>query len=136
MKESYYDRSNNVATINYAYVQNGVTMYSDLIKVKIALDNGDIIGFESRGYLMSHKQRDIPQNLISEAAAKAKINPHLTIRTSSMAMIPLESKREVLCYAFQGSFDDQNFIIYINAATGKEEKILMLIESEDGILTM
>ena len=51
-------------------------------------------------------------------------------------MIPLESKREVLCYAFQGSFDDQNFIIYINAATGKEEKILMLIESEDGILTM
>lgn len=136
MKESYYDRSDNVATINYAYVQNGVTMYSDLIKVKIALDNGDIIGFESRGYLMSHKQRDIPQNLISEAAAKAKINPHLTIQTSSMAMIPLESKREVLCYAFQGSFDDQNFIIYINAATGKEEKILMLIESEDGILTM
>jgi hypothetical protein len=53
-----------------------------------------------------------------------------------MAVIPLESKREVLCYEFKGKFDDKNFLVYINAETGQEEKILLLLETPNGILTM
>ncbi len=136
MKESYYEKNGNTVTINYAYVGHNVTMYSDLIKIKIALDDGRIIGFESRGYLMSHTEREIPPIVLSESSARSKINKHLNIDKVSLAMIPLESKREVLCYECHGSFNDQNYLIYINAQTGKEEKILLLIESPDGVLTM
>ena len=53
MKRTYYLKEEGVMTINYAYVQNDVTMYPDLIKLKVALDNGDILGIETQGYLNS-----------------------------------------------------------------------------------
>lgn len=39
MKETYYMIQNGNIVINYAYTEKDVTIYSDLIKLKIALDN-------------------------------------------------------------------------------------------------
>ena len=136
MKSSYYDVADNVATVNYAYYQDGTTMYPDLIKVKIALDNGEIVGFESLGYIMCHRDREIPQTIISEQEAREKAGTHLSVDTVSKAYIPLDSKREVFCYELKGTLGKNNFLIYINAETGREEKILMLLESDKGILTI
>ena len=136
MKSSYYDVSDNVATVNYAYFKDGATMYPDLIKVKVALDNGEIVGFESQGYIMCHREREIPQAVIGEEAAREKAGAHLSVDTVSMAYIPLESKREVYCYELKGTLGKNNFLIYINAESGQEEKIMMLLESEKGILTI
>lgn len=136
MKSSYYDVADNVATVNYAYFQDGTTMYPDLIKVKIALDNGEIVGFESLGYIMCHRDREFPQTIISEQEAREKAGTHLSVDTVSKAYIPLDSKREVFCYELKGTLGKNNFLIYINAETGREEKILMLLESDKGILTI
>ena len=125
-----------MATVNYAYFQDGTTMYPDLIKVKIALDNGEIVGFESLGYIMCHRDREIPQTIISEQEAREKAGTHLSVDTVSKAYIPLDSKREVFCYELKGTLGKNNFLIYINAETGREEKILMLLESDKGILTI
>lgn len=136
MINSYYEKSGGTATINFAATQNGVILYSDLIKVKVALDNGEILGLETGGYLMAHILREISPPQLDMAEATKKINPHLSIDSVRLALIPLDSRREVLCYECKGTYNDENFLIYINAATGKEEKILMLIESEEGILTV
>lgn len=136
MENNYYDKTDGIATINFAYMQDGVTCYSDLIKVKVALDNGEILGLEANGYLMNHSQRDFPEIKLSRADAQAKINSHLNVNSVSMAYIPKDSMEEILCYEFQGKANNRNFIIYINAENGREEKILMLIESPDGILTV
>lgn len=136
MKESYYEKSDNTLTVNYAYEGQGIIMYSDLIKLKIALDSGEILGIETRGYLMSHHERSLPLPTLSESDARSKVNSHLTIDSVRLALIPLDSKREVLCYECKGSFEDQNYLIYLNAQTGHEEKILLLLESDDGVLTI
>jgi hypothetical protein len=39
-------------------MQNGIVLYPELIKVTVALDNGEKTGAETSGYLMSHRQRD------------------------------------------------------------------------------
>ncbi len=137
MKESYWEIQNNTATINYAYVENGITMYPDLIKMKIALDDGEVLGFESQGYLMAHEanRKTNPANITLEEA-RQKVNPSLNIQSEGMAVIPLDGGTEVLCYEFKGKFNDRTFIVYINATTGNEEKILMLIEGEEGTLTL
>lgn len=70
MKESYYMQNDGVATINYAYTEDGITYYPDLIKVKVALDNGEIVGFEANGYLMNHTQRDFGPPKLTEAQAR------------------------------------------------------------------
>ena len=122
--------------MNFAYRQNNVTCYSDLIKVKVALDNGEIVGMESYGYIMHHTLREIRTPALSKQDARGKVSRRLGIDSVNIALIPKDSKREVLCYEFKGTFGDKNFLIYINAETGVEEDIQILIESPDGILTV
>ena len=136
MVESYFLKEDGFATINYAHSQDDVIMYPDLIKVKVALDNGEICGFESRGYLSAHHDREIPTPNISIEDARNKINPRMDIEKSRLAFIPTEYKTEVFVYEFIGSLNDQNFIVYINAQTGEEEEILILLETPNGTLTL
>lgn len=137
MKESYYEIQNNTVTINYAYVENGITMYPDLIKIKVALDNGEVLAYEAQGYLMAHEEnRDLGEVNLTLDNARNLVSKNLKIEKESMAVIPLDGGTESLCYEFSGKFNDKNFIVYINAATGKEEKILMLVIDEDGTLTV
>lgn len=136
MKNSYYEKANGIATVNFAYKENDVICYSDLIKVKVALDDGEIVGMEAKGYVMNHQSRDIRTPRLEKQEARGYISPHLSIDSVNIALIPKDSKREVLCYEFKGTANNRNFIVYINADTGREEDIQILVESPDGILTI
>ncbi|MDD4494349.1 MAG: germination protein YpeB [Eubacteriales bacterium] len=136
MADTYYTNQDNIATINYAYKQDNVVVYPDLIKLKISLDNGEIIGMEAKGYLYSHSERKIPEPGLTLESAKAKLNPRIEIASSGLAIIPTEFKTEIFTYEFKGRLYDKDFLIYINAENGSEEKILMIINTPDGILTM
>ena len=135
MKATYYLKQANAVTINYAYIQDNVTIYPDLIKVKVALDNGEILGMETSGYLNNHEVRNIPSVQISEEQARENLNNNLEILSSGLAIIPTEWKTEILCYEFKGKVNDLDFLVYINAKTGEEENILVIIDTPNGILT-
>lgn len=135
MKETYYLKEGGVVTINYAYEQNGVVVYPDLIKLKVALDNGEILGMETSGYLNNHTVRDISKAKISKEQAKSNLNKNLEITSEGLAIIPTEWKTEILCYEFKGKINDTDFLVYINAETGREENILVIIDTPNGILT-
>lgn len=136
MKPTYYMNNGGILTVNYAYEQDGVTMYPDLVKVKIALDNGEILGIETTGYLNCHREkREIKETKISLEDARSKVNKNLNVSSSGLAVIPTEWGTEVLCYEFKGNTADNDFIVYINAETGEEEDILMIINTPEGTLT-
>ena len=135
MKETYYMKENNVLTVNYAYNQDNVVIYPDLIKLKIALDNGEILGLESTGYLNSHKEREIAEVKVTEEQARKLINPKLEIKSIDMAMIPTEWNTEILCWEVKGKTEENDFLVYINAETGDEEDILMIVDTPNGTLT-
>ena len=84
--------------------------------------------------LTNDKDRIQFENLLSEA--RKKLNSHLSIEKINLALIPKDGQTEKLCYEFTGKHKDHRFIIYLNAETGQEEEILMLIEDENGVLTM
>lgn len=136
MKETYYLTQEGVVTINYAYSQDNVIIYPDLIKVKVALDDGEILGIETTGYLNNHTQRDISKIKITKEEAKKELNKDLQITSEGKAIIPTESKTEILCYEFKGKVDDTEFIVYINAENGREEDILVIKDTPNGVLTM
>ena len=135
MRETYYLKEGGILTINYAYEQNNVVVYPDLIKLKIALDNGEVLGIETSGYLNNHTVRDTSRVKISKEQAKANLNKNLEITSEGMAIIPTEWKTEILCYEFKGKIDNTDFLVYINAETGREENILVIIDTPNGILT-
>lgn len=136
MIDTYYLKQDNTATINYAYQQDKVTVYSDLIKLKIALDNGEIVGLESKGYLSAHTVRTIPTPKITEQKARALISSRVKVMSSGLAIIPTDYKTELFTYEFKGKLNNKDFLVYINAVNGKEENILMIVDTPNGILTM
>ena len=136
MQETYFQTQENIITINYVYKQGDILVYPDLIKVKIALDNGEILGIESTGYLNSHTERTDVTPKITKEEAKAKLNKNLNIQAENLSIIPTEWKTEILCYEFKGKIDETEFLVYINAENGREENILVIIETPGGILTM
>lgn len=136
MKETYYLKQDGIVTVNYAYTQNDVIIYSDLIKVKIALDNGEILGIETTGYLNNHTQRDTSKVKITQEQAKKTLNKDLQISSQGLAIIPTEYQTEILCYEFKGKVDDREFLVYINTENGREEDVLIITNTPNGTLTM
>ncbi len=136
MKESYYERQGGSITINFAYMENNIIFYPDLIKVKVSLKDGKIIGFESTGYLMNHSQRDMSIQPISNEEAQNMTMHLVEVEKINYAYIPKDSKDEVLCYEIKGKSNDKEYLIYYNAQTHKQEKILLLLVDEDGTLTI
>ena len=136
MKETYSLKEENILTINYAYEENGILIYPDLIKVKVALDNGEILGMEALGYLNAHTTRKFSENIISVEEAKSKLSDRINVEKERMAVIPLDDKTEKYCYEFQGKVENKQFLVYINAETGEEEEILILLETPGGTLTI
>lgn len=136
MKETYYLKQDGIVTINYAYTQNDVVIYSDLIKVKVALDNGEILGIETTGYLNNHTQRNVSNVKITKEEAKKVLNKDLDIGYEGLAIIPTKYQTEILCYEFKGKVDDREFLVYINAENGREEDVLIITNTPNGTLTM
>ena len=118
-------------------MKDNVIYYKDLIKIGVSLEDGSIVSFDATGYLMNHITRDSQSNIISESNARNSLSKKLEITHSSMAYIPTSGLAEVLCYEFEckGENNDR-VLVYINAITGLEEQIYVLMESDNGTLVM
>lgn len=125
------------AFVAYAYRQGEVIIYPDQAKVKVALDNGEVLGLDARQYLTHHRPRTLPAPRLTADEARARLNPALQVTRVQLALIPdMAGTGELLTYEFQGTMDDNIFLVYINAETGAEEQILQLIETEGGTFTL
>lgn len=136
-KETYYIDEGEKVTINFAFTQQDVILYPDLLKISIYKDDGTLASMESRGYIMSHTTREQITPDISIDTARDVVSKNLTIFDENIAIIPTSGKNEVLTYEFKCKNEqDKNFIVYVNAKTGQIENMLILIEDESGTLTM
>lgn len=136
MQKTYTIKEYGIITINYAYEENDVLVYPDLIKVKVALDNGDILGIETTGYLNNHEKRNINKSgIISKEEAIKLSNENLKIEETRLSVIPTEFETEVFCWELKGTVENRDFLLYVNAKTGKVEDILVIIQTENGTLT-
>ncbi|MGH4126129.1 MAG: germination protein YpeB [Clostridium sp.] len=137
MEPTYALNYENTAVVSYVYNQGQVAVYPDQVKLKIALDDGSIIGIESEKFLVSHvEKRQIVKPKITAVKAQERVGKRLKINKISLAIVPTEMNKEVLCYEFLGSYKEKNFIVYINADTGYEQKIMEIIDTPNGKLTI
>lgn len=135
MVSSYYSNYDDVCTVNYAYRDNGITYYADLIKVSIALDTGKVVAFDARGYLMNHCERNLPSNILSEEECRKNVAKNLEIIDFTPAVIPLDTGKEEYCMEYHCTDSTgQEVLVYIDRETGEETQIMLLLYSDDGIL--
>ena len=74
---------------------------------------------------------------ISEEAARAKVPSDVNVLSIAQTIIPSAGKNELLCYEFEcEDANAQKYLIYVNALTGEQEKIFILLQDENGSLTL
>ena len=134
--ESYYSVSDNVCTINFAYTNDGVIYYNDLVKVSVSLQTGEITGWCATGYLMSHTERELKAPKISQATAQGSLSPELRVRSCKTALIPTGGVGEALTYEFTCEAGNETLLVYINCETAQEEQMYIVMASENGVLVM
>lgn len=136
MIATYLIEQENMVTINYASNIGGVVIYTDLVKVKIAQDTGEVCSVECGGYIFNHHERE---NLIpntTKESAMAVLNKEIDVQSTGLAIIPNDINEEILTYEFKGKVEEREYIIYINATTLEEEQVLIILNTPGGKLTM
>ena len=137
MADTYYYTYDDVCTVNFAFRENGITYYADLIKVSVSLDTGEVVAFDSEGYLMNHTKRSFSKDTVEESECRKAVSSALQIADVSSAVIPLKNGKEKLCYEYHcvDKKRGQEVLVYVDKETGKEEDIMLLLYSDGGVLT-
>jgi spore germination protein len=133
---SYAQFYNGMAVINLAPVEQDIVLYPDLIKVWLDISTGEAVGLDANNYLMAHKRREFKKPKLDVAEAREKVVSSMLVSGTRLALIPLETGEEKLCWEFTGKIEDRDYIVYINVETGLEEDILMIQHTNDGDLVM
>lgn len=133
--DTYFYTDNGVCVINFAYLNGQTICYTDLIKVGVAMDTGEIMLLETAGYLTNHTDRAFQTPSYTVDEAMEKISSDLDVSEVSMTLIPTDSGGEVRCYEFlcKGE-EDQEILVYINVQTLEEEQIYILLKTDGGTL--
>lgn len=120
----------NQGLLTFVTMDDGVLVYPEAIKLKVALDNGQIVGFSADDYLKGTRERTISEPALTIEEARGYLNPNVEIMEDRLAIITNDLGEEVLCYEFFATLDDDTYRVYINANDGMEEKVEKLHKAE------
>ena len=121
------------AYIQYDFVaeKEGVRIYPDKVRLMIALDNGQPVGFDAVPYYAFHHSRTFPAKISMDLAVR-KLRPDFQISERRVAVIAKSGNQEVYSYEFRGQYQGEEYLIYLNASTGAEEKIQRILKTPRG----
>ena len=135
--ESYHVVEGNALTVTYCAGQNGVICYPDMVKISVAMDTGELLRFDAGEYLTCHTRRDLGAPQLSEDEAAARVPAGLRLIEQRLAVIPSAGTEEIYCRELIcESESGQHYLLYFNALTGAQERILILLEDESGTLAL
>ncbi|MFD2655358.1 germination protein YpeB [Gracilibacillus thailandensis] len=127
VESNQYD---NVGVFQFVPKHENVWIYPDAIQIKVALDNGEVLGFVAKDYLENYHEREIPEVELSEEEARDKVNPNLKIQEHHLAVIEDDMGEEVLTYVYLGTLNQDTYKIFINASDGSEVRVDKLKQAE------
>ncbi|MHB8126317.1 MAG: PepSY1/2 domain-containing protein [Desulfitobacteriaceae bacterium] len=112
--------------------KDGIRYYPDKVRFTVAMDNGQLIGFDATPYYAYHHDRSLPKQILPIKQVMNKLRPDFKIVESRQAVISQTGNQEVLCYEFRGLYQGEDYLIYLNSTSGVEEKILRVIRTPRG----
>src|SRR5699024_3707638 len=122
--------SDEVGVYNFLNVEDEIRIYQNEITVKVALDKGDMIGLNASQSMKNHYERRIHKASITIEEDRKEVNKNIKIQDEYLSLIENDLQEEVLVYEFLGEMNDETYRIFINAMTGKEEKLDKLSNTE------
>lgn len=122
-----------LCVINYVAVQDETLLYPDLVKLQLRMDTGEVVGLEANNYLMNHHERENLAPVLTKAQAVAKVPVPAEEEKARLCLIP-QLGTERLCYEIPVTYADQEYRVYIDALTGEEADVLLMLTDAQGSL--
>ena len=119
-------KNNHTVDFTFAFTdEKNVVYYPDEILLKIALDNGEILGFEARRYYMNHIVRDLNDPVYSLEDVRGALREGIDFSDSRMVLVSDGWGGELLCHEINCKLGENNYTLRINGEMGYEEQIMM-----------
>ena len=131
MSAVWTSENGTTCNLNFAYENNGVIYYPDMIKVKVCEERGIVTGIEGISYVLNHVERNAGKATISKSEAKSKLAGGFDVEGSRLTVIPHDDM-EVLAYEFYGNYGGNDYYIYVDAKTGEEVEVFTVIGTKQG----
>lgn len=134
MKAVWMTEGASVDTYNFAYFDNGVIFYPDLVKVNVCRERGIVCSMEAKSYYLNHTKRSVGDAKITVEQARNKVSDKIEIESERLCVIPRVNGAEALAYEFCGKYDGETYYVYIDAISGKEADIFKVVKTTEGNL--
>ena len=131
MKAVWTSENGTACNLNFAYIDDGVVCYSDMVKVKVCEERGIVTGMEAISYVLNHTERSMPSASISKSEAREKIHTELDVKGSRLSLIPVDGG-ERLAWEFYGEFGGNDYYVYVDAKTGQEIEMFTVVGTAQG----
>ncbi len=113
-----------------------VLLYSDLVKLWLDRESGEVLCADAENYLFSHAERELPGEILSAEQAAKRLSANLEVQKTALALIPMPNGSERLCHEFTGSFAGSDYIVYLDARSGDEVRVFRLVSDGSGSLAL
>ncbi len=123
MTPATYDEYDHVAVFTFVGTIDNVRFYPDKVTVRVALDNGEVVGLQASDHVFAPKLLTPGKPKTSKENAQAGLNPDFRVQEHRLSVIENDMRKLVLCHEFVGRINDRDYRIYMNADTGFEETI-------------
>ncbi|WP_155477794.1 germination protein YpeB [Heliobacterium mobile] len=122
----------NIAVVTVVPKEGNVSLYPDKVKVRVAMDDKEVIGYDGTAYLTFHHNRNLSQPAISREDARRRVSSQVAVTGDKLVLLAKDNYQEILCWEFNATRDNMNYLVYINAQNGREEKILRVETTNAG----
>lgn len=131
MEPCFVQQYDGMVVANFAAVQDGVTLYSDQVKVQVSMDSGRVVGAECSQYLANHTRRTDIVPTVDALQAREMVSGRLSVKSERLCVIP-QDEDETLCWGFECTDGAADYWVFVNAKTREIEQILRVITTNQG----
>lgn len=120
-----WEENAGTLVMDFAPEQDGVLLLTDQLQVTLAMDNGELVGFDARAYWQSHRSRTLTRAKLTAAEA-AKHAANVVELTGAPRPVLTKDWRgqERLAWETTGMQNGGLITIHLDAETGQELRIL------------
>ena len=129
MESPWYQVYDGLCVLTCVNVQRGVLIWPDRVTVQVRMDTAEVVGIEARQYWRNHIPRKLQTPLLTASEARAYLSAEPT--AGRLCLLPYEGQ-ERLCWQFSIQHEDDTYISYIDAMTGRELRLEKVMHLESG----
>jgi len=110
--------------MDWVPIQNGMAIHTEIIKISLAMDDGELVGFNARNHWVNRHERNYGQPGLSSDEAKQRIAPRLSVIDEPiLAVVANRLNNEKLVWLVKAQMEEIRYHVFIDANTGAEVSV-------------